>query len=45
MAVLMKGTDVAAGMNDALLKGVRDLKSKGVEPTLAIIRVGAPAHL
>ena len=40
MAELLKGKDVVAAMNEKLTAEVEALKSKGVSPTLAILRVG-----
>ena len=40
MAELLKGKDVVAAMNEKLTAEVETLKSKGVSPTLAILRVG-----
>ena len=41
MATIMKGPDVAAGMREVLEKEHAALKSKGVDPKLGIVRVGA----
>ncbi|MBQ9566044.1 MAG: bifunctional 5,10-methylenetetrahydrofolate dehydrogenase/5,10-methenyltetrahydrofolate cyclohydrolase [Synergistaceae bacterium] len=41
MAILMRGTEVAAGMRDKLLAEVETLRGRGIKPTLAIVRVGA----
>ena len=40
MAELLKGADVASALNENMIKDVGSLKSKGVSPTLAILRVG-----
>lgn len=40
MSVLMQGADVANSMKEDLIKRVRFLKEKGVDPCLTIIRVG-----
>ena len=40
MAEILKGTPVAAKLNEATLKKANDLKEKGIEPCLAILRVG-----
>ena len=40
MAELLKGKDVVAAMNEKLTAEVETLKSKGISPTLAILRVG-----
>lgn len=40
MAVILKGAEVTAAMNEKLISEVEHLKSKGVSPTLAIVRVG-----
>ena len=40
MATLFKGAEVNAGLNARIMKDVEDLKAKGVNPTLAIVRVG-----
>ena len=40
MAELLKGKDVVAAINEKLTAEVETLKSKGVSPTLAILRVG-----
>ena len=40
MANLLKGKEVAAAINERSKKDVEDLKSKGITPTLAILRVG-----
>ena len=41
MSTLMKGAEVSAGMKEVLLAEHTELKGKGVEPRLAIVRVGA----
>ncbi len=41
MEVLMIGPDVAAFMKEEMIKEVESLKSSGIYPKLAIIRVGA----
>lgn len=41
MTVVMKGAEVAAGMKEALLAEHAELKGMGVDPKLAIVRVGA----
>ena len=41
MAEILKGAPVAAAISEELVKEVEELKAKGVEPTLAIVRVGA----
>ncbi len=43
MTVLMKGADVSAHMKEDLIKELEALRGKGVEPKLAIVRVGARA--
>ncbi|SFN48822.1 methylenetetrahydrofolate dehydrogenase (NADP+) / methenyltetrahydrofolate cyclohydrolase [Pseudobutyrivibrio sp. UC1225] len=40
MAKLLKGKDVVEALNEKLLKDVEELKSKGITPTLGILRVG-----
>lgn len=40
MAEIWKGAPVAAAMTEQLADRVRRLLEKGVEPTLAILRVG-----
>ena len=40
MANLLKGKDVAAAINERSKKDVEALKAKGINPTLAILRVG-----
>ncbi len=39
--VIMKGADVAAAMKERLTAEVEELKQKGIEPTINIVRVGA----
>lgn len=41
MAVLMRGAEVSAGMRETLLAELAELRARGVEPRLAILRVGA----
>lgn len=41
MTTIMKGADVAASMKEALGKEHAALKSKGIDPKLGIVRVGA----
>ncbi|MDO4787178.1 MAG: bifunctional 5,10-methylenetetrahydrofolate dehydrogenase/5,10-methenyltetrahydrofolate cyclohydrolase [Fretibacterium sp.] len=41
MAVLMKGSEVSASMKEALQAEHAALRAKGIEPKLAIVRVGA----
>ncbi len=41
MAVLMKGAEAAAGMKPALLAERDTLRALGIEPRLAVVRVGA----
>jgi len=41
MAELMLGKDVIAAMKEKMVKEVEGLKSKGIEPCLAIVRLGA----
>lgn len=41
MAKLLKGAPVAAAINEALTENVEYLLSMGIQPTLAIVRVGA----
>jgi len=43
MAVVLKGKDVIASMKDRMLKEVEELKAAGIEPCLAIVRLGAKA--
>lgn len=40
MARLLKGKDVVEALNNKLSKDVEELKSKGITPTLGILRVG-----
>ena len=40
MAELLKGAAVVAALNEKMMKEIEGLKSKGVAPTLAILRVG-----
>ena len=40
MAQLLKGADVVAALADKMNVSIEQLKSKGVSPTLAIVRVG-----
>ena len=40
MAELLKGAEVVNALNDKMIKEIGVLKSKGVSPTLAILRVG-----
>lgn len=40
MAVVLSGKDVAAALNEKLTAETADLKAAGVQPTLAILRVG-----
>lgn len=40
MAELFKGADVTAALNQKMQEKIVELKAKGVEPTLAIVRVG-----
>jgi len=40
MAKLFKGAEVNAGLNERIMKDVEELKAKGVQPTLGIVRVG-----
>lgn len=40
MAEIWKGSPVAAAISETLVQDVEELKAKGVEPTLAIVRVG-----
>jgi methylenetetrahydrofolate dehydrogenase (NADP+)/methenyltetrahydrofolate cyclohydrolase len=41
MTVIMKGSEVAAAMKEALLRDVEALAQKGVTPQVGIVRVGA----
>ena len=40
MATLFKGAEVNAGLNARIMKNVEELKAKGINPTLGIVRVG-----
>ena len=40
MALLLKGADVTAALNERLTRRVAELSEKGITPTLAILRVG-----
>ena len=40
MAMLLKGADVTASLNERLARRVAELSEKGITPTLAILRVG-----
>lgn len=40
MAKLLKGAEVTAALNERIKADVEDLKAKGVNPTLAIVRCG-----
>ena len=40
MAEIWKGAPVAAAISETLAADVEELKAKGIEPTLAIVRVG-----
>lgn len=40
MAEILKGKEVVAAMKEKMLADVEQLKAEGVEPTLAIVRVG-----
>ena len=40
MAMLLKGADVAAAINEKTTKDIEELKKRGITPTLAILRVG-----
>lgn len=40
MAVILKGAEVTAAMNEKLIAEAAGLKAKGIVPTLAIVRVG-----
>ena len=40
MAVLLKGADVVSALNERMTKDVESLKSRGIPPTLAILRMG-----
>ena len=41
MTVLMKGAEVSAGMKEGLQAEHAELRRRGVDPKLAIVRVGA----
>lgn len=41
MSMIMKGAEVAKAMKEALIRETEELKQAGVEPCLAIVRVGA----
>lgn len=40
MSLLLKGADVVAALNEKMISDIEALKTKGVSPTLAILRVG-----
>lgn len=40
MAEILKGAAVVAAMNEKMMAEIADLKAKGINPTLAILRVG-----
>ena len=40
MAEILKGKEVVAAMKEKMIADVAELQAKGVEPTLAIVRVG-----
>ena len=40
MATLLKGADVVSALNERMMKDVELLKTKGIRPTLAILRIG-----
>lgn len=40
MAMIFKGSEVVEALNERIAADVEELQSKGVEPTLAILRVG-----
>lgn len=40
MAEILKGAPVAAAMTEQMKKDVEELRAKGIDPTLAILRVG-----
>lgn len=40
MAEILKGAPVAAALSESIRADVEELKAKGIEPTLAIVRVG-----
>lgn len=41
MGTVMKGAEVAKEMKETLIREANELKEKGIDPCLAIIRVGA----
>ena len=41
MITVRMGTDVSKAMKEDLIRQTEELKSRGVEPTLCILRVGA----
>jgi len=43
MAELLKGADVVAALGEKMTKDMEELKSRGITPTLAILRVGERA--
>jgi methylenetetrahydrofolate dehydrogenase (NADP+)/methenyltetrahydrofolate cyclohydrolase len=43
MAVIVKGSDVAAGMKETLLAELEKSRQKRIDPTLGIVRVGSRA--
>ena len=40
MAEILKGKEVVAAMKEKMIADVAELQAKGVNPTLAIVRVG-----
>ena len=40
MAEILKGAPVAAALDEKSLRAVAELKARGVQPALAILRVG-----
>lgn len=40
MAFLLKGSEVTKAMKDKMIIEVEELKSKGILPTLALVRLG-----
>ena len=40
MAKQLLGKEVVAALNERIMAGVKELKEKGVTPTLGIVRVG-----
>ena len=40
MAEILKGAPVAAALSEAISRDVEELKAKGIDPTLAIVRIG-----